>query len=90
MNHVYERYFENIRKCIIPRKGFGDGSKELDHKDPDPENVTITVKLLFVSTYSLLLILILIDIRKVTNIDWRKIKLSMIVFMYLFCLNFMY
>ena len=44
-NHVPEWYFESVRKCIIPRKGFGDGKNEQDQKEVDPQNITITVKL---------------------------------------------
>ena len=47
-NHVYERYFENIRKCIIPRIGFGDRSKERDEISKAGDNQTITVKSSFV------------------------------------------
>ena len=43
-NHVPEWYFETIRNCIIPRKGFGDGTKEQEQKKQDAKNVTITVK----------------------------------------------
>ena len=44
-NHVPEWYFETIRRCIIPRKGFGDGTTERVHNDKKhtkPNDKTIT------------------------------------------------
>eukprot|EP01084_Bolivina_argentea_P286474 491431_1 len=40
--HVAEWYFESVRKCIIPRKGFGDGSSDRNlNRQADPCNTTI-------------------------------------------------
>merc|ERR1712099_140094 len=41
-DHVSEWYFESVRKCIIPRKGFGDGLHERDHNiKAKPDTTTI-------------------------------------------------
>eukprot|EP01084_Bolivina_argentea_P237490 399125_1 len=42
-NHVPEWYFESVRKCIIPRKGYGDGSKEQDQKEEEKTNDNTTI-----------------------------------------------
>ena len=45
--HVPEWYFESIRKCIIPRIGFGDGNNEPEQKEEEKkegDNVTITAQ----------------------------------------------
>ena len=44
-NHVIEWYFESVRKCLIPRKGFGDGLSEDTNKFiSEPKKKTITAQ----------------------------------------------
>ena len=43
-NHVYESFFELTRKCIIPSKGFGDGTNEQKLRMPKQyDHATINV-----------------------------------------------
>ena len=44
-NHVPEWYIEATRTCLIPRIGFGDGTKEIKHNSDEKvklEDKTIT------------------------------------------------
>eukprot|EP01084_Bolivina_argentea_P118552 210324_1 len=42
-DHVPEWFFESVRKCIIPRKGYGDGEKETDQNEEEKDNQNTTI-----------------------------------------------